>query len=914
MAVVPRFVGRAEELRALVGCLDRARSGRPLLAAVEGEAGIGKSRLLAELISLAGRSGFDVCRSGAEEMEPTGPFRPLLAALDVPRHGDGALLPSVDGRFALLESLWERLEERAATAPVLLVLDDVQWADAATLLALRILPRRLAGTRVAAVLALRPTPRPAELSRVVQEAGTHLRLAPIDGSGWRTLQAELLGDEPDEALCRWLDGAGGNPFLLTQLVESALRDGGIARSGGRVRLRSADVPRTFRDTARRHLAQLASETVDQLRVASVIGTRFTLDQLATVLDVPAAQLVPGLLTAVDAGVLVPDGDELAFRHDLLREAVYEDLPSAVRRGVHLDAARRLAARGASAATLARHVIAGARPGDPEAADRLRQAGLEVAPGDPGTGADLLLRAFDLAPPADPARSRAGADAVRLLAWAGRLQDAERAAARVLAAGPDPETEAALRLGLVEAMVFRGKASDVLGQVDAALARPAGRSIRAGLRAAEANARLFVGGLSAAEDAGREAVALGEAAGDDNAVCFGLVALSCVARLRGSFDVALELVERAVALGGEARRRYQPGLFHAAALWALDRADEAQAVLARGLQAAQSAGSTWSLALWHIRSSRVHQHAGRLSDAAAEAETGLALADQWETWSMALLAVDTLVQVSVHRNDLEQAQVWLNGGHDLVGRGVRFTAEHLAWSTSLLAEARGDRAQAFAQLAAVYATLPDTLPTLIEDPIRLTRLTALAMAAGDRERAAAAAMTASRLVEALPSVPSLLAADLGCRGLLSGDAELLDAAVDAASRASRPIGWADLCERAAADHVRAGATSRAVELLDGAAGAYRAAGADRDTARVLAALRRLGVRRRTAAPAGRPGLALLTPTETEVARLVAEGLTNRAIGERMYISPHTVDTHLRHIFAKLSVTSRAALAGLVSRVP
>jgi DNA-binding CsgD family transcriptional regulator len=127
-----------------------------------------------------------------------------------------------------------------------------------------------------------------------------------------------------------------------------------------------------------------------------------------------------------------------------------------------------------------------------------------------------------------------------------------------------------------------------------------------------------------------------------------------------------------------------------------------------------------------------------------------------------------------------------------------------------------------------------------------------------------------------------------------------------------VAWADLCERAAAAHAWAGATSRAVQLLDGAARAYQAAGADRDAARVLAALRRSGAHRRPAPPAGRRGMAALTPTEAEVARLVAEGLTNRAIGERMFISPHTVDTHLRHIFAKLSVTSRAALAGLVSR--
>ena len=554
---------------------------------------------------------------------------------------------------------------------------------------------------------------------------------------------------------------------------------------------------------------------------------------------PTAQLVPRLLEAVDAGLLAPTDGRLAFRHDLLREAVYEDVPAAVRNDLHLDVARRLASRGAPAATLARHLVIGARHGDTESTRRLRQAASETAPDDPGSAADLLLRAFDLAPLSDPMRLHDGAEAIRLLAWAGRLQDAEREAARVLAVTADPRTEAELRLGLVEAMVFRGRAAAVLEQVDAALARPLDRRSRAGFRAAEANARLFVGALADAEVAGREAVALGEEVGAEHPVCFGLVALSCVERLRGRLDTALALIERAVAGGGEPARLYQPGLWQVRALAALDRAEEALRVFAGGRLAAERAGSTWSLAMWHMFGARLHLQVGQLSDAEAEAETGLALADQWETWTVAPAAVAALIEVAVHRNRLGRAEAWLQTGRDLVRGGVTFGAEQLIWAASLLAEAQGDRARALSELDIVYAGLPDRVTLLVEDPFRALRLIGLALEAAQEDRARLTAGTVERLAAAQTSVPSLRAAALAGQGLLNHDAALLEEAVDLAARADRPLGRAGLCEHAAAQHALDGTRSRAVERLDEAGGAYAAAGAGRDAARVLATLRTMG---------------------------------------------------------------------------
>jgi DNA-binding CsgD family transcriptional regulator len=201
------------------------------------------------------------------------------------------------------------------------------------------------------------------------------------------------------------------------------------------------------------------------------------------------------------------------------------------------------------------------------------------------------------------------------------------------------------------------------------------------------------------------------------------------------------------------------------------------------------------------------------------------------------------------------------------------------------------------------------PGLGPDLIRLAR------AAGDdsRARAAAAAVAA---VAAANEVPWLTGAALRCQGLATGDAALLAAAVDAYARGPRPLDLALAAEDAGRALAQAGETSRARDFLDQAVAGYERLDAARDLARTEAVLRDLGIRRGRRGPRGRPkyGWPSLTETELTVAGLVAEGLSNPQIGERLYVSRRTVQTHLAHIFAKLDITSRAQLAAQAARQP
>ena len=202
---------------------------------------------------------------------------------------------------------------------------------------------------------------------------------------------------------------------------------------------------------------------------------------------------------------------------------------------------------------------------------------------------------------------------------------------------------------------------------------------------------------------------------------------------------------------------------------------------------------------------------------------------------------------------------------------------------------------------------------MDHPVVGADLVRLAMAEGDtrlaRQVAAAVGDVASR-----NDLPWLSGAALRCQGLAENDADTLVAAVDAYTAASRPLELALAAEDAATALVRQGNVERARPLLDQAIAGYERLGADRDLSRASAVLRLAGVRRGIRGPRNRAqfGWQSLTATELTVSGLVADGLSNPQIGERLFVSRRTVQTHLAHVFAKLDLTSRAQLAAEVTR--
>jgi predicted ATPase len=362
--------GRSAETETLLGLLERTEQGLGAAAFIRGEAGIGKTSLAVALAGQALARGFRVLQGAASELERDRPFGALAQAFEIgsdssdrERAGMARLLLGEAGegpepgrppgvRFRLIEAFVSLAERLGLAGPVLVVVEDLHWADPSTVLALDHLGRRLVHLPVVLLGTYRPSPRSADLGRVVghlvDQGALHLPLGPLDDGAVASLVADVAGAPPGPELLLAAAGAAGNPLFVTELVRELRAEGVLRIVGGVADVEGRVVPPSFQLLVLRELSLLPEPALHVLRVASIMGASFSLADLATVLGRRPSDLLGALEEAFTANVLGQAGDSLAFRHELVREAVYLDLPLAVRRGLHLQAGRALAAAGANA--------------------------------------------------------------------------------------------------------------------------------------------------------------------------------------------------------------------------------------------------------------------------------------------------------------------------------------------------------------------------------------------------------------------------------------------------------------------------------------------------------------------------------------------------------------------------------------
>ena len=346
---------------------------------------------------------------------------------------------------------------------------------------------------------------------------------------------------------------------------------------------------------------------------------------------------------------------------------------------------------------------------------------------------------------------------------------------------------------------------------------------------------------------------------------------------------------------------------------LDRLDEARFVLDTGRRISEELGVRWPLPTYQVFGAFERFIAGEWDDAIAELEASLELAEEIRDSYSRGYASGVLSLISFHRNNLDLAREAANAAdRDLADWSPGYRTSWAAWPHALVMEADGEPGRALAILADTWdrcasAGLALEYPAVGQDLVRL------ALAAGDRDRAKDVSTAIAELASG-NDLAWMTGAALRCQGLVHDDAEILQAAAAAYAGGARPLGLALCCEDAGFTFARQGHLGRGRPLIDQAIGIYERLGAARDLARAEAALREAGIRRGRRGARGRPqsGWHSLTPTERTIVGLVAEGLSNPQIGERMYISRRTVQTHLAHVFAKLDISSRAQLAAEVTR--
>jgi DNA-binding CsgD family transcriptional regulator len=912
--------GRSAERRVIAALLRRAEEGVGGVLLVDGEQGDGKSLLLHECAREAQARGFSLATGAADRLGQTIPFFTLLTALRQPLTGSGN--QHDDPGYAISSRIGElqaNVIQRAAVAPVLVGLDDLQWADQATLLALRVLPGQLARYPVAWVLARSDMGSGGSadlLFRVLENDGaTTLGLAPLSGEAVTELLTEAFGAPPDERLLALAAGAAGNPSVLTELIGGLRDERSVQVAGSQASLISAGLPSRINRLARQRLDGLSGKAQHLLKTAAVLGGSFQLADVAEMLGDTPIGLLPLLDEALAAGIVVADDTAFSFRHPLLGRAAGEMIPRPARSALHGQFGEILFRRGEPAAAAAGHLLEAASTGDPSSIAGLDKAAAELLPSSPQTAARLAQRALDLTHPDDAAALSRSVAAAEAFTAAGRLEHATRIVQDGLAQPLPPVAEARLRCALSSILSASGQPEQASAQAEAALAQP---ELRAQLRdeALSAQLQALVGQPEdqAAERISADILAV-PSQHNSQVVTAALVTHALIAWDKGRISEGLELLHEAArrgrAVSADARHA-QPLLALGATLADLGRYGEAE----KAIQAIdrETLRGIPAQAVLSILDARLCLARGSLSQATAAAHAAVAAAGTARSY--ASLGHCLLALIALRQDDLAAAAHHLAGQPAPVPHPAAVYARSAASMTQArVVEARKGPAAAISHIRSICADLPHHPGVLLGEPGIPAWLVRTALTAGDHGLAAEVARAASALARGNPDIPAVTAAAAHSLGLLNHDpAQLAAAAAQHTDLWAQASAAEDLGVLLASQIGRDQADlDQAIVHLNEAMDRYGHAGAATDTARIRGRLRGLGIRRRhwTLSP-DRPvtGWESLTEAERATCKLAAQGLSNKQIGSRLYISRHTVAFHLRQVFRKLHISSRVQLTRIV----
>ncbi len=925
-------VGRDAELELIRSALAAAMAGRGRVILVEGEPGIGKSALLHASLAGATGLGCEVGCAAADELSPRFPLRLLLDCLGIearspdPRRariaallrrrppGTGeataapAVVPSADPMSAIVERVLAIVDQLCADAPLVLVADDLQWADDASLAAWQRLTRTVTQLPLLLVGACRPVPHRAELDRLRTDTNVGLiRLGPLPAPAVGEVVAGLAGAAPGPRLRALSTQAAGNPLYLRELVDALARADAITVAGGKAELAGDTVnraPATLTAAIAGRLGFLSGEATVALRAAALLGTEFSVDEVATVLDRPAADLAGVFAEAAAAGVLTA-GDRPSFRHPLIRQALYDSVPGAVRSALHRHAARALAGAGASAERVAAQLLP-ASTMDAWALDWLASTAAELADRAPAVAVELLDRALaQLSPDVAPWDALAGSLA-RVLFRLGR--NAEVRARQVLAHTADPELAAEMRWILGERLLRDGRPDEALRAVEQGLAEPGVPEVwRARLTAM--SGRILsnsLADLDAAQAGGERALAVAQQAGDRLAIAYCLYNLSTTRLMRRDQPTRLEYLDRALDALGDDPEYLELRLLllgnRMLALGLLDRFADVEQTLGAARELAERRDGYAGLTRFHTPAAMVHFWSGRWDDALAELDAAGDLADNPRLVPLAAAIVSL---IACHRDDRATA-----AGQLAPFEGIQLATTFDAVNSGFLIAARGllaERDGQPEQAAEVMSEFLEPRYALMERYLSLPDVTRAALAVGD----IATATRAAELCERDPGrhTPGRVAAMERCRGLLTRDPGLLAKAGAHLRAVGRVTDYARNCEDIAMLAAQQGDSRAARSALMSATTVYEELGADWDLRRADAGVRPYGIRRGARGPRRRPayGWAALSPTELRIAQLVAEGRSNPDIATELLLSRRTVQSHVSNILMKLKAQSRVDIA-------
>ena len=619
--------GRAGEFALIGELLTMATRGESSFLLVKGRAGFGKTRLLQSAVEQATAAGLRTGWGGAEDGLQAVPMMTLMSALfegPEPLLDRAKLreLPSAqEQRFWLLQELAGLLESAALEGPLLICLDDLQWADPGTLAAVRSLPERLADLPIVWIVALRPDGASGALPAVVE----HLRqlgsygvdLGPLGTEAIEHVLADLLGAEADQNLSALAASADGNPFLLVEMLRGLRDEGRLRFDAERVHLVGTQLPARLWQSMQVRLGYRSAAAQQLAGVAAVLGRNFTHDQLAAMLEQPATALLAPVEELLGAGLIMEDGQRLAFRHDLIREAVLETLLASARRALQRRSVDVFLAEGAPPVEVARQLADSADPGDHAAVSLLSRAAEALRMLDSAAAADLAVKALELAAPDDAMRGPLVAQAALLLFAAGRTGEGQALAQSALRELLPAQQQAEICLAISEMYSVR---ADVREQTCrwALQLRGLPALLRLRIRARLASALVIAGQLRAAQRTLDDIEPEVAAAGDPAARFTFEAARQCIALMDGRLGDALEaaLAFRRSSAEATPLRAYTTDAILLEALILRDDFDAALRMAGTCITVAQRDDQFWIARSFEYLRGRILAAAGSLDDVVA----------------------------------------------------------------------------------------------------------------------------------------------------------------------------------------------------------------------------------------------------------------------------------------------------------
>jgi DNA-binding CsgD family transcriptional regulator len=905
--VSSRLVGRAVELSAVFDAQRRLTDGVGRFLCVEGQAGIGKTSLLAAAADILRSDGTTVASASAVETDRHRPLvlaRRLLPGLPGPRpHAD-----PIDAALAAVERC-------AGEGRLVLVADDVHWADDASLEVFRAIGSRAQALGLVLIVATRSQAAPAGLRRLVELADERevcLRLGPLGTDDLVTLVEQQLGAPPGARLSSTLATTAGNPFLAAELVRSLVEDGQILVGGDVAEIAaSVQIPGGLsRRLATRTLGAVPGGDV-LLRAAAMVPGGVTADELAAMVDAPIGMVLTATLAAVDLGVIVDTGSALTFRHELIRRSVVEATPPSITRTLSRRAADVLRQRHADPERVTACLLAGTDPDDGGDVERLLSAGREYQRNHPGAAAELLDRALAALARSDPRRQGVLIEFGWALVAAGRASEVH---ARLADGFGEPDAAAP-----VEVHRLQGIAASLSGRLDLVVERyahvePGDLGERYDARDAEsvdAVAELALLRVSTARL--REAAAIVEwversPAPDSpfRASSIGTVK-AWLAASAGRFEDGVVHARAALDWAQRDATRRASAVVPALALAAcLDHLGDSDGALgsSRG-RASELVLPRWGPPLLQFFAAVALYRRGDWDDALAEVDAGLRAADDADV-NMAVFwpyAVGALVACA--RSEVSHARALLHEG-TARSSAPSLGREWLAYAWVCVAEADGDVGGAVGVVEpAVVGIEAAGAPALfVNGGPDMARVCLQAGRADLADRIAQGIATLATRT----SSPVVAAMRSWIDGLVRGDSALLEEAAESLLLSGRVPEAAQANRDAAVARARAGDLEASRGLAKEAFALFESLGAEQWRRQLRSDLRAAGLDIRPRRGPRRPhaGWTSLTASEQAIVALVGEGLTNTEIADRLFVSRRTVESHLGRVYTKLGLSSRAQL--------